>query len=300
MLLVLLVSLAGNAQATPQTSLDRKALVYVDISSPDSLERFASTHLTMYTLLDGGLLTGASLKDQQLLEDASLDFQVIDSDLQADTYYLAETHSSHPAPDFSLYGQVLLETTNGVLLRMEPSQVDALTQAGAEVRLITLTPKPLPTSQAEGVFPDEIIPDPMIQGMIDQVTTEQVYQYDRELAGELPVWVDGAWYTITSRYTYSNTPIEKTMHYVGQHMEELGLGVEYHQWGGVTYPNVIGEIPGLVNPENIYIIGAHIDDVQGTPGADDNASGSVATLLAADILSQYRVGLYPALCFMDR
>ena len=46
----------------------------------------------------------------------------------------------------------------------------------------------------------------------------------------------------------------------------------------------------MVNPENIYIIGAHIDDVQGTPGADDNASGSVATLLAADILSQYQWG----------
>ncbi len=80
------------------------------------------------------------------------------------------------------------------------------------------------------------------------------------------------------------------MHYVGQHMEELGLGVEYHQWGGVTYPNVIGEIPGLVNPKNIYIIGAHIDDVQGAPGADDNASGLVATLLAVDILSQHDWG----------
>jgi Zn-dependent M28 family amino/carboxypeptidase len=53
---------------------------------------------------------------------------------------------------------------------------------------------------------------------------------------------------------------------------------------------VIGEIPGLVNPDDIFIIGAHIDDVTGTPGADDNASGSVATLLAADILSQYDWG----------
>ncbi len=53
---------------------------------------------------------------------------------------------------------------------------------------------------------------------------------------------------------------------------------------------MIGEIPGLINPDQIYIIGAHIDDVSGTPGADDNASGSVATLLAADILSQFQWG----------
>ena len=81
------------------------------------------------------------------------------------------------------------------------------------------------------------------------------------------------------------------MHYVGQHMEnDLGMNVEYHVWENDTNPNVIGEIPGLVNPDDIFIIGAHIDDVNGTKGADDNASGSVATLLAADILSHYRWG----------
>ena len=108
MLLVLLVSLTGNAQATPQASVDPKALVYVDISSPEGLNRFASTRLPMYTQLDGGLLTGANLKDQQLLTAAGLSFQVLDSDLRAGTYYLAETRTSRPAPDFASFGVVLL------------------------------------------------------------------------------------------------------------------------------------------------------------------------------------------------
>jgi Zn-dependent M28 family amino/carboxypeptidase len=69
------------------------------------------------------------------------------------------------------------------------------------------------------------------------------------------------------------------------------MDVEYHVWNNATNPNVIGEIPGLVNPEDIFIIGGHIDDVQFTPGgADDNASGSVAAMVAADILSQYQWG----------
>ena len=113
------------------------------------------------------------------------------------------------------------------------------------------------------------------------------------MAGELPIWVDGDWYTITTRHTNSGTPIQKTMHYVGQHMgNDLGINVEYHVWKNDTNPNVIGEIPGLVNPDDIFIIGAHIDDVNGTKGVDDNASGSVATLLAADILSHYHWGWY--------
>jgi Zn-dependent M28 family amino/carboxypeptidase len=64
--------------------------------------------------------------------------------------------------------------------------------------------------------------------------------------------------------------------------------MEHHIWDDATNPNVIGEIAGLTNPDDIYIIGGHLDDVSGTPGADDNASGSVATMIAAELLSQYQ------------
>ncbi len=290
LLLVLLGTTTGNAQAISPHSPDQTALVYVYLSSSNDMNSFASTQLPMYAILDGGLLTGTRRAGQQTLQEAGLSFQILDTDLSTGTYYLTETRSSRPAPDFASYGQVLLKTANGVLLRMDPSQVDTLTQAGAELRAITLTPKPLPTAQSEGIFPDAVVPDPIIQGMINQVTETQVYTYDRQLAGELPVWVDGSWYTFPSHYTYSGIPIEKTMHFVYQHMQDLGLDVEYHQWGGVTYPNVIGEIPGKTNPDDIFIIGSHIDDFQYTPGADDNGSGAVATLLAADILSHYQWG----------
>ncbi len=146
----------------------------------------------------------------------------------------------------------------------------------------------LPTLFVQAAHPLAVTPDPRVQAMLDQVNSETVLLYDRQLAGELPVFVDGENYTITSRYTYSGTPIEKATHYVGQHLQSLGMNVEYHVWNNSTNPNVIGEIVGRTHPEQIYIIGAHLDAVQGAPGADDNASGSVAVLIAADILSQYQ------------
>ena len=291
LLLVLLFILTGSAQATPPISAEQPALVYVDLSAPDDLNRFASTQLSMYTMLEGGLLTGADLIGQQSLREAGLTIKVLDPDLRSGSYYQAETRSGRPAPDFAAFGLVLLKTANGVVLRVDPSQVDVLTQAGVELRSITLIPKPLPAPQSKNVFPDAVVPDPVIQWMIDQVTETQVYTYDRQLAGELPVWVDGGWYTITSRRTDIGESIQKTTSFVGQHMANLGLNVDYHIWDDNTNPDVIGEIPGLVNPDNIFIIGAHIDDVQYVPGgADDNASGSVATLLAADILSEFQWG----------
>ena len=48
---------------------------------------------------------------------------------------------------------------------------------------------------------------------------------------------------------------------------------------GVEVANLILEIRGAKNPEEIVVIGAHYDSVDISPGADDNASG-VAALLA--------------------
>ncbi len=55
-----------------------------------------------------------------------------------------------------------------------------------------------------------------------------------------------------------------------------------------SYLNVVGELTGTTTPENIYIIGAHYDHLEGDrPGGDDNASGTAGVLEAARVLSQY-------------
>jgi len=60
---------------------------------------------------------------------------------------------------------------------------------------------------------------------------------------------------------------------------DYGLHVSMHpfSYNGQLYHNVVGEIPGTVFPDQIYVIAGHFDSV-GNPGADDNAS-AVATLL---------------------
>ena len=45
--------------------------------------------------------------------------------------------------------------------------------------------------------------------------------------------------------------------------------------------NVIAEVKGSSRTEEIVIIGAHYDSREGTPGADDNASGTAAVLALA-------------------
>ncbi len=142
-------------------------------------------------------------------------------------------------------------------------------------------------------FPIVTTPDPVIRWMVDQVHQETVRQYEGSLTGEWPVQVMTQTVTITNRNTFANppnTPIRWATQYVGEHLAGLGLDVEYHRWGPETAPNVIGQKTGLVRPGDIYMVTAHLDDQPSggiAPGADDNASGSTAVLVAADVLSQF-------------
>jgi hypothetical protein len=136
-------------------------------------------------------------------------------------------------------------------------------------------------------------PDPLIHSMVSQVVSPTVTQYVGGLSGEWSVEIGGEPYTITTRHTDSITPVQKATQFVGEHLDSLGLDVEYHEWEAGRPPNVIGELTGLTDPDDIYIICAHLDDRPSgpvAPGADDNASGSAAVLIAADILTQYQWG----------
>lgn len=171
-----------------------------------------------------------------------------------------------------------------------PTSVDGGAQRDDQ-QSTTFVSNSLPSIHPAPIYPDDITPDPIIQMMMSQVTSSTVRLYDGDLSGEWPVQIDGTPYTIVTRNTNSGAPIQHATQFIGEHFANLGLAVEYHQWGGSTYPNVIGQIDGISHPEEIYIISAHLDDMPSggvAPGADDNASGVVATLIAADILSQYQ------------
>lgn len=285
----------------PTATDDAPALIQVALRAPADLDRLAASHLPVYARLTDAagqeyVLMLADSVERQALLDLGLAARILDADTSGAAYYLAYRMPGRPAPRWNAFGRLLLDDGAQVLLRLPTGQAEAavekLVQAGVRLSRVTFDPKPLYPS-AQGALPAAITPDPLIQLMMSQVTPAAVYAYDGGLSGEWPVQIGGAPYTITTRHTYSGQPIQKATQYVGEHLANLGLGVEYHQWNGATYPNVIGTLTGTLNPANIFIISAHLDDMPSSgraPGADDNASGAVAVLMAADILSQYNWG----------
>ncbi len=286
---------AGRIQAgSPAQSL----LVYVSFPVSGSRPALPDTGITVYAYVSdadgGGLLAGVDRSVLEALAALDLSYQVLEdapTETDADGYYIANTMPGREEPTWASFGDIVYAGPGWWLMRMTPESALRLVAAGAELQRVMSDPKPaIPAAPAAR---EDIIFDPAVQAMMDQVLSETVSLYDGGLSGEWPVTIGGDPYTIATRYTYSGEPIQKATEYVGQHFADLGLDVEYHQWNGSGYPNVIGEITGLTNPEEIYIISAHLDDMPSgsiAPGADDNASGVTAAMIAADILSQHEWG----------
>ncbi len=151
----------------------------------------------------------------------------------------------------------------------------------------------LPAIAQTPTAPADFSYDPRVAMMMAQVISTTVYNYDAQLSGETAATVGGTPYTITTRNTRSGAPLQEATQYAYEQLQRAGLAASYHGWTNCSLSgrNVVGVLTGTLTPNEIVLITAHLDDMPSSgraPGADDNASGSVGVMLAAEIMSRYR------------
>jgi hypothetical protein len=117
-----------------------------------------------------------------------------------------------------------------------------------------------------------------INGILDEITEELLQEYIQTLQDFGP------------RVTESEA-CRQAAEYIISQFEEYGLVVREDNWTYHGYEdiNIEATLPGQnESSDEIYIVCAHYDSVPGSPGADDNGSGTAAVLAAAKVLSKYR------------
>jgi hypothetical protein len=133
--------------------------------------------------------------------------------------------------------------------------------------------------------------DKAIQAVVDAVSVAryQEYQVDIERMG-LGLY-GGDNYNMTYRnrdFHLENGPSagnQEARLYLQDAFRDMGLKVTVQG----KYFNVVGELTGTKTPEEIFILGAHYDHLEGDrPGGDDNASGTAGVLEAARVMSRYQ------------
>jgi hypothetical protein len=133
----------------------------------------------------------------------------------------------------------------------------------------------------EGVTPGLRVND-VIATIVGQVSRANLRSYVQSLQ------------SFETRYT-STANCELSGQFILDYFQSLGLEARFQPFTfgqGTSTRNVVAEIRGETDPEEIVIICAHYDSISSeptvrAPGADDNASGVAAVMEAARILAKY-------------
>ena len=134
----------------------------------------------------------------------------------------------------------------------------------------------------------------VVQSVIDAVSQAGLTTLVSDLSGASTPMVGGVPFQFLTRNTSAVIPIQKATQYAYETFTAAGLSAAYLPWTSTFYSgrNVVAVQPGSATPACVYVVMAHLDSTSsGTaltlaPGADDNASGSAAVLMLAQVLSQ--------------
>ena len=297
---VLGVGLAGLvlvASGLAQPS-DLPALVRVDLAGAADLARVAALDLPVYAHLavPGAdyLLAVLTPEQQAQVRSLGLTVTVLDPNAGDATYYLIESGQPQVAEQVAPAFTIVHDDGHQAVGRRQGG-VTFQALDGLGVHVARLGPEPVVlTPRVTGAVPTAPAYDPLVAELLTQVTTGTVAGYDGGLSGEWPVPVGGQPYVLATRYTYSGEPIARATQYAHEYLQARGYDVRYHNYtlSGYALRNVIGEKRGLAYPDQIVLLTAHLDSRAASwphvpaPGADDNASGSAALMIAADLLAE--------------
>ncbi|MEO0085630.1 MAG: M28 family peptidase [candidate division WOR-3 bacterium] len=122
-----------------------------------------------------------------------------------------------------------------------------------------------------------VFTNPLIQQMVASVTPESVLSHVARLQ------------RFRSRYSTGDS-CRAAVQWMGAKLLAYGCDSVYYENHTTNHaPNVIGIRFGTSGQRNPYaIIDGHIDGVQNCPAADDNGSGTAATIEAARVMQPYR------------
>jgi len=150
--------------------------------------------------------------------------------------------------------------------------------------------------------------DATLASWLDSVDRSKLEPAVDDLSGETSPLIGGSPFKILTRSSLSGTPADMAEQYVYEHLLTYGLtSVGYQSFAsdGVAYRNVVGEIAGTRHPNEIVIVGPHLDSKSGAqsatlaPGADDNASGVAAALYMAKLFAHQQFDRTIRFVFFD-
>lgn len=246
-------------------------------------------------------VASGSLEDAELLANAGQQVQVIDANTADAIYYIADATAPHAEELAASVGRLLWRSETHLIMATDAEHelalLETLPPQGVSVSLLTAAPLYVDEAAPEITAAQATVADPTIAALLAQITPAELQTLVSQLSGHTPAPVGGQAVTIHTRYTFAGR-LRDAEQFVYESYQRLGLNVRYAPWtyGRYSGRNVVAEVRGSTQPERVLLVGGHLDSMSnvpytGAPGADDNATGTAATLVIARLLAIYQPSL---------
>jgi len=290
LLLLTLSLIAGMAGAGEQF------LFQVFLKGPEDRAQVAASGLSPYVLMENSIIARGT---RGAATATSLPYRTIAPAPVEGTFYLViPPFGKRPGEVRAQVAErceILAEDADAFFVRAAPEAAEELPSKQFHIVRVWMTPIDLGL-----VMPPEpprvMAYNPVIQWIINQITPTEITGMLRDLSGKRPTIVRGVQDTIKTRYTTTRKNSSAIWYFYEKASSYAGIdSVKFHSftWSSYTDSNVVATKVGRVYPRKQYLIDGHIDCTSQTqyrdtlaPGADDNASGTIAALIAAKVTRQ--------------
>jgi len=256
---------------------DPRMLLRVDLEGISLNGLIAEVDVVM-DLGTSALALGAEA-DLERLDGLGLAYEVLDTSVAGNEYYAVHARRGASLDGIAAVSDILHLEEGLAVVRADAASARLVAGLGFEIARVFLDPaQPVGEFQAADAAKSV---HPEILDMVDAVSTALMEQVTSDL-------VAAGGYNTRKSTTDGG---EWAAQYIHDAFVSYGIqDVSFHDFD-INADNVVAVIPGSVFPENIIVLGGHYDSLTMfgalEPGADDNASGTVAVMEAARVLANY-------------
>jgi len=260
-------------------------LIQLSLKNSPDWSSAKSLSLTAYHRWDNSVLVELDRTKLVELDRLGLEYRIVDENPWSEEYFAVSSRAGVTKQSLELYGKIIYDDPSWKLMKSSKESISALRGFGYDVVPIHHQPIPLEYKPLGALIPPSIKYSPGIDSLLNLISADSLYVWDLRLQN------------FKTRYSYIDS-IYKARDWLRQKFLSFGidsLWLHYYNYDSPQY-NVVAVVPGTVQPDKVIVVGGHYDSVvygSGTnpyvwaPGADDNGSGTVATLEMARIIAQH-------------
>jgi hypothetical protein len=259
-------------------------LIKLDLGGQSDYQKAKALNVTAYHRFDNLFIAEYEKSQLEALKDDGLSYQIIDQEPWTESYYVISESPRTEQVDLSRYGKILVQIEEFYFLKVSDQGARSLAERGYYIVKVFRRAIPLRFKAAAAERLRRFAYDPGIDSLLSLISEDSLYAWDLRLQN------------FQTRYSYSDS-IHAARQWLFDKFVSFGIdSVWFHHYYYVSDQyNVVATVVGTARPDKVIVIGGHYDSiVYGTgtdrytwaPGADDNASGTVATLEMARIIVQ--------------